>query len=124
MCYASTKSVSFWRSTDSSACQHGWQLARVLSGGHNETHWQCSSTDTVRQCSVLGKELISLARRRGTKTINVVRRDEAANELKQLGCACCDCWVFSGGILHPSSLCFNMACVLCGQWSSDWESVH
>jgi len=36
--------------------------------------------------SVLGKELIALAKKRGTKLINVVRRDEAANELKQMGC--------------------------------------
>ena len=35
--------------------------------------------------SVLGKELIALAKKRGTKLINVVRREEAANELKQLG---------------------------------------
>ena len=35
--------------------------------------------------SVLGKELIALAKKRGTKQINVVRREEAANELKQLG---------------------------------------
>ncbi len=35
--------------------------------------------------SVLGKELIALAKKRGTKLINVVRRGEAADELKQLG---------------------------------------
>lgn len=35
--------------------------------------------------SVLGKELISMAQKRGTKTINLVRRHEVVNELKQLG---------------------------------------
>ena len=57
----------------------------VLSGEHKLTGGQRSSTDSAPHCSVLGKELISLAKERGTKTINVVRRDEAANELKQLG---------------------------------------
>ena len=35
--------------------------------------------------SVLGKELISMAQKRGTKTINLVRRPEVVEELKQLG---------------------------------------
>ena len=35
--------------------------------------------------SVLGKELISMAQKRGTKTINLVRRHEVVDELKQLG---------------------------------------
>ncbi|DBA91917.1 TPA: hypothetical protein ACH3X2_003820 [Trebouxia sp. C0005] len=35
--------------------------------------------------SVLGKELISMAQRQGTKTINLVRRHEVVHELKQLG---------------------------------------
>lgn len=35
--------------------------------------------------SVLGKELISMAQKRGTKTINLVRRPEVVDELKQLG---------------------------------------
>ena len=39
--------------------------------------------------SVLGRELICMAKRRGTKLINVVRRREAVNELKDLGCASC-----------------------------------
>ncbi len=73
---------------------------------------------------MLGKELISLAKRRGTKLINVVRRDEAANELKQLGCACCDCWIVSGDTLQPCSLCFNMAWMLCSQWSAEPELVY
>ena len=37
--------------------------------------------------SVLGRELICMAKRRGTKLINVVRRREAVAELKGLGCA-------------------------------------
>lgn len=37
--------------------------------------------------SVLGRELVCMAQRRGTKLINVVRRREAVNELKDLGCA-------------------------------------
>jgi len=37
--------------------------------------------------SVLGRELIAMAKRRGTKLINVVRRREAVAELTQLGCA-------------------------------------
>jgi len=37
--------------------------------------------------SVLGRELIAMARRRGTKLINMVRRREAVAELAQLGCA-------------------------------------
>ena len=57
----------------------------ALSGGHNLTSWQRSITDPACLCSVLGKELISLAKKRGTKTINVVRRDKVVNELKQLG---------------------------------------
>lgn len=36
--------------------------------------------------SVLGKELISMAQKRGTRTINLVRRHEVVDELKQLGC--------------------------------------
>lgn len=36
--------------------------------------------------SVLGKELICMAQKRGTKTINLVRRHEVVDELKQLGC--------------------------------------
>lgn len=36
--------------------------------------------------SVLGKELISMAQKRGVKTINLVRRQEVVDELKQLGC--------------------------------------
>ncbi len=36
--------------------------------------------------SVLGKEVISLAKKQGIKTINVVRRNEVINELKELGC--------------------------------------
>jgi hypothetical protein len=41
--------------------------------------------------SILGKELISAARKKGVKTINVVRRKEVVQELLQLGCAgpCC-----------------------------------
>ncbi|KAL3148871.1 hypothetical protein ABBQ32_001743 [Trebouxia sp. C0010 RCD-2024] len=35
--------------------------------------------------SVLGKELICMAQKRGTKTINLVRRHEVVDELKQLG---------------------------------------
>jgi len=35
--------------------------------------------------SVLGKELISMAQKQGTKTINLVRRHEVVHELKQLG---------------------------------------
>ncbi|EIE25506.1 NAD(P)-binding protein [Coccomyxa subellipsoidea C-169] len=35
--------------------------------------------------SVLGKEVISLAKKQGIKTINVVRRNEVINELKELG---------------------------------------
>ena len=35
--------------------------------------------------SVLGKELVSMAQKRGTKTINLVRRHEVVDELKQLG---------------------------------------
>jgi NADPH:quinone reductase-like Zn-dependent oxidoreductase len=36
--------------------------------------------------SVLGKELISVARKKyGVKTINVVRRREVINELKEIG---------------------------------------
>ena len=37
--------------------------------------------------SILGKELISAAHRKGVKTINVVRRKEVVQELQQLGCA-------------------------------------
>jgi len=37
--------------------------------------------------SVLGRELIAMAKRRGTRLINVVRRREAVAELAQLGCA-------------------------------------
>lgn len=37
--------------------------------------------------SVLGKELICMAQQRGTKTINLVRRHEVVDELKQLGCS-------------------------------------
>jgi len=37
--------------------------------------------------SVLGRELIATAKRRGTKLINVVRHREAVAELLQLGCA-------------------------------------
>ena len=37
--------------------------------------------------SVLGRELVAMAKRRGTQLINVVRRREAVNELKALGCA-------------------------------------
>jgi len=37
--------------------------------------------------SVLGRELIAMAKRRGTKLINVVRRREVVAELAQLGCA-------------------------------------
>lgn len=37
--------------------------------------------------SVLGQELIAYAKHLGIKTINVVRRREAVNELKQKGCA-------------------------------------
>ena len=36
--------------------------------------------------SVLGQELISYAKYLGVKTINVVRREEAVNELKLKGC--------------------------------------
>ncbi len=39
--------------------------------------------------SVLGQELISYAKHLGIKTINVVRRKEAVNELKLKGCAHC-----------------------------------
>ncbi|BDA41741.1 Enoyl-[acyl-carrier-protein] reductase, mitochondrialial [Coccomyxa sp. Obi] len=35
--------------------------------------------------SVLGRQIISLAKKRGVKTINVVRRDEVVNELKGIG---------------------------------------
>ncbi|KAL0054993.1 hypothetical protein WJX82_005540 [Trebouxia sp. C0006] len=35
--------------------------------------------------SVLGKELISMAQKQGTKTINLVRQHEVVHELKQLG---------------------------------------
>ena len=63
---------------------------------------------------MLGKELISLAKRRGTKTINVVRRDEAANELKQLGCACYDCWMFARR--HPATLSTVLQYGLCALW--------
>lgn len=41
--------------------------------------------------SVLGKELISMAQKRGTKTINLVRRHEVVDELKQLGCVLQPC---------------------------------
>ena len=37
--------------------------------------------------SVLGRELIQMAQRRGTKLINVVRRREVVAELHKLGCA-------------------------------------
>ena len=37
--------------------------------------------------SVLGRELIQMAQRRGTKLINVVRRREVVAELRKLGCA-------------------------------------
>ena len=37
--------------------------------------------------SVLGRELIQMAQRRGTKLINVVRRREVVPELHKLGCA-------------------------------------
>ena len=36
--------------------------------------------------SILGQELISMAKRRGTRTINVVRRREVVNMLKSMGC--------------------------------------
>ncbi|CAL8460825.1 g356 [Coccomyxa elongata] len=35
--------------------------------------------------SVLGRQIISLAKKRGVKTINVVRRNEVVNELKNIG---------------------------------------
>ena len=37
--------------------------------------------------SALGRALISIARARGTKLINIVRRPEAVAELKDMGCA-------------------------------------
>ena len=41
--------------------------------------------------SVLGRELIQMAQRRGTKLINVVRRREVVAELHKLGCAAGAC---------------------------------
>lgn len=43
--------------------------------------------------SVLGRELVAMAKRRGTQLINVVRRREAVSELKGLGCAPLSRWV-------------------------------
>ncbi len=37
--------------------------------------------------SVLGRELIQMARRHGTRLINVVRRTELVGELRKQGCA-------------------------------------
>lgn len=37
--------------------------------------------------SILGKQLISAASKKGVKTINVVRRKEVIDELRLLGCA-------------------------------------
>ena len=42
--------------------------------------------------SVLGRELIQMARRHGTKLINVVRRREVVDDLRKLGCALCCCF--------------------------------
>ena len=36
--------------------------------------------------SVLGRQMISLAKHYGVQTINLVRRQEAVDELKSLGC--------------------------------------
>ena len=43
--------------------------------------------------SVLGRELVAMAKRRGTQLINVVRRREAVSELKALGCASLARWI-------------------------------
>ena len=43
--------------------------------------------------SVLGRELVAMAQRRGTQLINVVRRREAVRELKDLGCASLARWI-------------------------------
>ncbi len=38
----------------------------------------------------MGRQIISLTKKRGVKTINVVRRDEVVNELKNIGCVILD----------------------------------
>ena len=53
--------------------------------------------------SVLGRELIQMAKRRGTKLINVVRRREAVAELEKLGCA-----HFLFAVLPSACTCFKL----------------
>ena len=52
--------------------------------------------------SVLGQEVITYAKHLGIKTINVVRRNEYVNELKQKGCCpCLPARLTTSAIAHP-----------------------
>ncbi|KAK9826125.1 hypothetical protein WJX81_006454 [Elliptochloris bilobata] len=87
--------------------------------------------------SVLGRELLCMARRRGTKLINVVRRHEAVDELKALGadeviCSTDEPVAQKGGALYlyslmggevvevPGSDVLFRAVVLHGWWLNVW----
>jgi NADPH:quinone reductase-like Zn-dependent oxidoreductase len=50
--------------------------------------------------SVLGRMVIAICKKRGVRTINVVRRSEAKQELLDLGCARAPCYLAPPLVAH------------------------